>query len=756
MTRSRMFLTALSLAACLATTGDAWALKVGRLTLETHAGRYRLKVATDGAVRPALQALDKKLLMVIPGGQRSMTTLKVGRSPLRQIRFGREGKDLRVVLDLDRDVAAKVVASGAHGFVVDLGPVVGHAVKAAAPAPQAKAPKDVKEAEGAGDALDPALAGYTCRVVDLALSTAEDHSELVVSADGPASYKPSVKEGGRLVSLLFMNASLAWSGDAAKLKDDSVESVAVQQLSEGGQSQVRLDVRLTQKLDYSLQRDQNQLVLRLARPQKAVATPKSGDLNAAVSVNVQDADLVGVVKTLAEQAGFEYQFSGSLLALQPPASLVTAKIVNRPFHEVIDTLLAPATANYIQQGNTLYFGSSTEIDSKKERLPLVQRTYAPKNVTVVQALALLKAEFKRPDQANLANSVASIDPRDPNGLLLVGTSDDVAQVLQALARLDVSVDDGGSDGEGGNQIRTQVYRLRYLDPTSVFVTGSITQLYQTGETPPQMQPDALSHSIVITTQMKYHKKIRRLLDRLDVRPPQVNIEGKIVEVDQNASAQLGINWSATSNTNAPSGLASSSAAFQPGFPTAFTSQLTYATLQNGYNIAATLQALINASKADIVSAPNITTDDNVPATIGSTDNIVIQSTTQTISNGVVSTTTTYTPFIIPLTLAVTPRVTLEDQRVDMIINFSLTSQTGNQVGTAPPPTSLQQASTRVSVHSGDTAVIGGLVRQTINSSNAKVPVLGDIPLLGMLFRYKSETKAKKEVVIFITPTIVQN
>jgi type II secretory pathway component GspD/PulD (secretin) len=108
-------------------------------------------------------------------------------------------------------------------------------------------------------------------------------------------------------------------------------------------------------------------------------------------------------------------------------------------------------------------------------------------------------------------------------------------------------------------------------------------------------------------------------------------------------------------------------------------------------------------------------------------------------------------------LKVTPKISEVDRRVSMKITFTLSTATGNPPAAgAPPPTSEQKAETTVNVDSGDTAVIGGLVRQNNLSTDKKVPVLGDIPLLGLLFRYKGETKDKKEVIIFITPSIVEN
>ncbi|HXB98318.1 MAG TPA: hypothetical protein VNZ54_09705, partial [bacterium] len=362
------------------TAGTAWALKVGRISLDSSQGRLLLKVQTDGEAHPSLKLLQGKVLVVIPGGERSLATLKLGGDPVKRIRFGRDGGDLHVVLDLSRPVKASLGDHDASGFSVDLGPA---GASAAGPA---KAAADAQPSSSAADSLNPALAGYTSRVVDVALDGDEQNSELVISADGPASYKPTVKDGGRLFSVLFRNSALAWSGDAAKLKDNAIESVALHQLNEGGEAEVKLDVRLTAKLDYSIQRDQNQLVLRFVRPAKAAPEPKQGDLNTEVSLDVQDADLVSVLKALCDQAGFEYQFTPSILGIAPPQSLVTIKVEHRPFYEVANTLLVGVKANFVQQGNSLIFGLQADVDAAKAELPVVQRTYEPKNISVNQAL----------------------------------------------------------------------------------------------------------------------------------------------------------------------------------------------------------------------------------------------------------------------------------------------------------------------------------------------------------------------------------
>jgi type II secretory pathway component HofQ len=750
----KLIRSCLTAALALMLASSAHALGVGRILIGGAAGQRVVTVETQGLAQPSLEEVAGRLVIVIPGGQRAMKTLRVGSDPVRQIRFGSQDGKLRVVLDLDRQVKASLGAVTAKGFTVNLGPATG-------------APPRPRASQEAGDeALSPALAGYTYSLVDLNLGGDKDHSELVISANGPASYRPSVREGGRLISLSFRNSSLAYSGALDRLSDDVIESVSARQLSVGGESQVRVDVRLRAKADYALQRDQNQVLLRLARPPREVSSPSRGKIDARVSVEVQNADLVGVLKTLCEQAGFEFQFSRDMLSKTPPDSLVTIKVVERPFREVIDALLAPVASQFLQQGNTLYFGSVTELDEQRNRLPLVNRTYSPRYITVKQAKDILAAHFKRNADRALGTSVAADDPRDASRLLLVGTSDDVSRVLAALARYDVPESGEAAAGAdaGSNSIKTQVFRLQYLDATQhgALITAAIAQLYGEGETAPTPYIDPNTRTLVVTTQLKNLRRIERLLARLDVRPSQVNIEARIVEVNQSDGNLLGIDW--TGSTVRESGLVSggnpvpeAQASFNPGIASAFTSQLNYATIASGMNINARIQALVDSRKAELVSSPNITVRDNSPATISVTDRLISVETTTTITNGIATVATASRTQDVPLSLLVLPRLSMADRRILMNVTFNLTTPTGPAPAAgAEVPTTAQTATTEVSVNSGDTAVIGGLVRQNIIQQQRKVPILGDIPLLGMLFKFDSDTKEKKEVIIFITPSIVED
>ncbi len=400
----------------------AGAVTVGRIGVTRKGAVTVLKVATDGLAQPKLSlagAPRNQALIEVPGSSRStMAPLKVRSGVLMGIHFASEAGDLRILADLKTGATVSLGAVTDRGFEVLLAPSAASSARKEEPS----------ATEGDVSALNPASAAYTYRIVDLALGGDDEQGELVISSDGPANYKSSLKEDGKLLSLVFRNSSLAWSGDGAKLSDRSLSGVNVRQLNEGGESVVKVDVRLREKLAYNLRRDQNQLVLRFPRPEKEVAAPRRGDLRALVSVDVEDADIVGVLKALCQQAGFEYQFTKDILGKTPPDSLVTLRVKQRPFDEVTNTILAQVNGNYVQEGNYLYIGSAGEIAEKKKRMPSVERFYEPKYLTPAQLLALVNAHFSRDP---LLKGVAFTDPTNSARFMLVGTAQDVADRIVA-------------------------------------------------------------------------------------------------------------------------------------------------------------------------------------------------------------------------------------------------------------------------------------------------------------------------------------
>jgi type IV pilus assembly protein PilQ len=271
-----------------------------------------------------------------------------------------------------------------------------------------------------------------------------------------------------------------------------------------------------------------------------------------------------------------------------------------------------------------------------------------------------------------------------------------------------------------------------------------------------------------------------LIRNLDTQTPQVMIEARVVEATQSFTRQVGIQWGGntinSAGTGNPTGLVFPStvgvagvasdgtgvtglqgaAAANPNYvvnlpaPTGSGSGgglgFVFGSLNGNYNINLRLSALESTGQVRIVSSPKITTLDNNEATIE-------QGTSLPIS--VVSAAGTNTVYIdAKLNLTVKPHVTNEGSIVMNVSvtrnepDFSHTSQFGN------PAILKRQAKTEILVRDGDTAVIGGIYSRNTAVSYQKLPWIADVPILGWLFKNRSESDNRSELLVFITPRIV--
>jgi type IV pilus assembly protein PilQ len=259
-------------------------------------------------------------------------------------------------------------------------------------------------------------------------------------------------------------------------------------------------------------------------------------------------------------------------------------------------------------------------------------------------------------------------------------------------------------------------------------------------------------------------EMAKLIRALDKKEQQVLIEARIVEVTHSHAKELGVQWggfwNGVTNRNFPNTVGVTGAAGaspnQPGggslvnLPTSASSGAIGLTLGHVNGVAlldAKLMAMENTGNGRIVSMPKITTMNNKEATIESGREIPYQSTAD--GGG---TTTSFKKAT--LSLKVTPHVTPDrNVRMEIAVNKD-EADFANRVGGGAPPILTKQAKTEVLIIDGSTTVIGGLFKDTDSSGQAKVPGFGDIPLVGWMFRNKAVSKTGEELLIFITPKIV--
>jgi general secretion pathway protein D len=287
-----------------------------------------------------------------------------------------------------------------------------------------------------------------------------------------------------------------------------------------------------------------------------------------------------------------------------------------------------------------------------------------------------------------------------------------------------------------------------------------------------IQADPTTNTLIITASESVYRDLRAVIDKLDARRAQVYIESLIVEVDASKAAELGVQWAGMSG-NSTSGtriggitgfstlgnnLINQAAANAAGSVLPPGSGLTLGIL-NQSGLGALAHALETDTSANILSMPNLITLDNEEAKIVVGSNVPFitgQYTTAASSTGsaAVNPFQTVERQDIGLTLQVKPQIS-EGGTVKMLIHQE-TSAVTDKTNPAGLITSKRSIDTNVLVNDGQIIVLGGLIDDNMQDSVEKVPVLGSIPILGGLFRYKTRSHVKTDLMVFLRPTIIRS
>jgi general secretion pathway protein D len=262
------------------------------------------------------------------------------------------------------------------------------------------------------------------------------------------------------------------------------------------------------------------------------------------------------------------------------------------------------------------------------------------------------------------------------------------------------------------------------------------------------ESDEDTNSLLVITASKNFDKVKKIIAELDKPVPQVLIKVLIAEVTHDESLDLGTEFSMINITHTGNSITTSSdfnIAAQTG-------GLVVAGIQGDLDV--TLRALETQGKLNILSRPYILTSNNQTATINVGEEVpFIRNTTYT-ETGQTRNTIEYED--IGIILEVTPSINPEGL-VIMDVKPEISAITGITVPISEtvdaPVFAKRSAESRVAIRDGQTIVIGGLVQDKETESIKKVPLLGDIPLLGLLFQRRETEKQKTELLIFLTPHV---
>jgi general secretion pathway protein D len=299
--------------------------------------------------------------------------------------------------------------------------------------------------------------------------------------------------------------------------------------------------------------------------------------------------------------------------------------------------------------------------------------------------------------------------------------------------------------------------------------------------------DKSTNALVITAATRSMRALNAVIDKLDIRRPQVYVEAIIAEVTVDKTADLGVNW-AIDGTNSSVGVggfvspvggtsivdlataalgatATSSTVTGTTGTTASTSGLSNALLNGttfgvgrlkaaGVNFAAIVRALQSDSRTNILGTPSVVTRDNQEAKMEVAQEVPFLTGQYSTQNGTGSAFQTIQREDIGTILTVTPTIN-EGETVLLKLQVESSSLAASSSGAVDLITNKNSINTSVLVKDGGTLVLGGLIQDSVTNSESSVPILGSIPIIGELFRTRNTEKTKTNFLIFLQPHILR-
>jgi len=279
-----------------------------------------------------------------------------------------------------------------------------------------------------------------------------------------------------------------------------------------------------------------------------------------------------------------------------------------------------------------------------------------------------------------------------------------------------------------------------------------------------IQADADTNALIITAPPDEMRSILAVIEQLDIRRAQVLVEAIIAELSENNTNALGVNFAVDgSEAGRPLAYSNLGGATQALIGTAASQganlanglSLALGQVGDGVNFGFLISAIASDSDNNILSTPTLVTMDNQEAEIVVGQNVPFVTGTQ-LSSGNDNPFQTIERQDIGISLKVKPQIN-EGDNIKMEIEQEVSDVSATATtGASDITTNKRSIKTTVMVEDGQTLVLGGLIDDQINNTNEKIPLLGDIPLLGSLFRYKTASKLKRNLMVFLHPTILRN
>ncbi|MCX5467625.1 type IV pilus secretin PilQ [Acinetobacter nematophilus] len=543
--------------------------------------------------------------------------------------------------------------------------------------------------------------------------------QVIVSLSGANTPVDVQQQGSKVVIRTLGNKIPAHLLRRLNVNDFATPVSSVDAYNDGSNGVIT--IQSSGSYEYMAFQAENKLTVSLKRPaENKLAHPSANQsyTGKKISLDFQDIEVRRVLQLLADFTGI------NMVAADSVQGNITLRLKDVPWDQALDIILKTKNLDKRRNGSVIWIAPVTELIKAEED--------EAKALAQSVKLAPIQTEYIQLNYTKVADVLKLLeDSRNPKGAEANRTTNTESLALESLLSL----------------------------------RGSAVA-------------DTRTNTLIINDTANNIDKIRKMIDLLDVSIKQVMVEARIVRATTDFTKEMGVKWGILSqgiNKNNDLLVGGSEQTLWDlrtpdddgkytidrtngnnlnvdlGVTTAGASKIAFGLISmSDFMLDLELSALQSDGYGEIISTPKVMTADKQKAKVSSGQQIPYQ-TTQT-AGGAATATTEFKDAL--LSLDVTPSIT-PDGKVQMQLN--ITSDTRG--GVAPNGEIIlnkNQINTNVLVDNGETVVLGGIFEQETTSSQTKVPFLGDIPYLGRLFRKDVKSDNKRELLIFVTPRIVND
>jgi type II secretory pathway component GspD/PulD (secretin) len=461
-------------------------------------------------------------------------------------------------------------------------------------------------------------------------------------------------------------------------------------------------------------------------PVDTAISQMTGRLDATIDLlDLKNMDIMDVLKLISEKSRL------NIVAGTNVSGKVTIYLKDVEVRNALRIILTSNNLAYEEDGNVIRIMPAKDFEQKYGYpfgVNMQTLTFHLRNAHMEDILPVLE-QVKSPSGKIISDSRS-------NTLILTDSQDKLAEIKKLLERIDVPME-------------TKIFELNYAEADEMAKKLDEILTPRVG----RIKSDEASGKIIVRDTSQKLAEISRVIEAFDIREQEVAIEAKIIQITLSDQHKLGVDWQAIvagyHGLNVVSDFDVLNSLSKKG-------QLGIGTLSDD-NYEVLIEALQETGLSNILSSPKITTMNNKEAKIlvGSTEPYVTTTTT-TPASGPTQISETVNFIDVGVKLYVTPTIhkdgfiTMKIKPEVSSVTRTLTTSNNNTV----PIIDTSEAETTVMIKDGITIMIGGLIKDEKVDSFKKVPILGDIPLIGLAFQNQDKLKRKSEIVIFLTPRII--